>query len=42
MNQPNEKPKNEPVMDFSRAVKHSKGLEKIAELREKFGLKRGQ
>lgn len=40
MNQPNEKPKYEPVMDFSRAAKQKRGLEKVAELREKLGLKR--
>lgn len=40
MNQPKEKQKYEPVMDFSRAAKQSKGLEKIAELREKLGLKK--
>lgn len=40
MNMPNEKTKNEPVMDFSRAAKQSKGLERIAELRNRFGLKK--
>ena len=36
----NDKPKHEPVMDFSRAAKQKRGLEKLAELREKLGLKK--
>lgn len=36
----NEKPKYEPVVDFNRAAKRKHGLEKLAELREKFGLKK--
>lgn len=36
----NEKQKYEPVMDFSRAAKQKRGLEKLAELREKLGLKK--
>lgn len=35
----NDKPKCEPVVDFNRAAKRKHGLDKLAELREKFGLK---
>ena len=34
-------PKQAPLVDFNRAAKRKHGLEKLAELREKFGLKKG-